>query len=74
MGESPKPKIRLEKRVGKEITVIAGLHTFGEDRLEKIAKDLKTRLGCGGTVKNGVIEIQGNKIESVKEYFQNAGI
>ncbi len=74
MGESPKPNIRLEKRVGKEITVISGLHTFGEDRLEKIAKELKTRLGCGGTVKNGVIEIQGNKIDPVKEYFKNAGV
>ena len=74
MGESPQPKIRLEKRVGKEITVIAGLHTFGSDKLEKIAKELKAKLGCGGTVKNGVIEIQGNKIDRVREYFQNAGI
>jgi translation initiation factor 1 len=74
MGESPKPKVRLEKRVGREVTVISGLHTFGDARLEKIAKELKTKLGCGGTVKNGIIEIQGNKIEPVKEYFQNAGV
>ncbi len=74
MGESPKPKVRLEKRVGREVTVISGLHTFGDTRLEKIAKELKTKLGCGGTVKNGIIEIQGNKIEPVKEYFQNAGV
>ncbi len=74
MGEAPKPKIRLEKRVGKEITTISGLHTFGSARLEAIAKTLKTKLGCGGTVKNGIIEIQGNKIDPVKEYFENAGI
>ncbi len=74
MGEAPQAKIRLEKRVGREITVIAGLHTFGSDRLEKIAKELKTKLGCGGTVKNGIIEIQGNKMDPVKEYFRNAGV
>lgn len=73
MGESPRPKIRLEKRVGKEITVIAGLHTYGDDRLVRIAKELKSKLGCGGTVKNGVIEIQGNKIDSVKDYFKTEG-
>ncbi len=73
MGESPRPKIRLEKRVGKEITVIAGLHTYGTDRLERIAKELKSKLGCGGTVKNGVIEIQGNKIDFVRDYFKAEG-
>ena len=67
---SPKPKIRLEKRMGKAVTVIAGLHTYGVVRLEAIAKELKSALGAGGTVKNGVIEIQGDKIEVVKNWFK----
>ena len=66
---SPVPKIRLEKRAGKAVTVIAGLHTYGSKRLEAMAKDLKLALGTGGTVKNGSIEIQGDKVEAIKKWF-----
>lgn len=66
---TPKPKIYLEHRRGKQVTLISGLHTYGEARLNAIAKELKTSLGTGGTVKNGVIEIQGDKILQVKEWF-----
>lgn len=66
---SPVPKIRLEKRRGKFVTVIAGLHTYGAKRLDNIARELKSLLGTGGTVKNGVIEIQGDKIEAIKAWF-----
>lgn len=65
---SPAAKIRLEKRRGKTVTVIAGLHTYGETRLEAIARELKTALGTGGTVKNGRIEIQGDKVEPIKKW------
>jgi predicted translation initiation factor SUI1 len=67
---SPKPKIRLEKRAGKQVTVITGLHTYGTERLEAIARELKTRCGAGGTVKNGTIEIQGDKIAGVQAWFK----
>ena len=68
---SPAPKIRLEKRAGKSVTVIAGLHTYGSKRLDAIARELKSSLATGGTVKNGAIEIQGNKVEPVKAWFAN---
>ena len=68
--DSPKPQIRIEKRNGKAVTVIAGLHTYGADRLEAIAKEIKTKCGCGGTVKNGAIEIQGDKLEQVANWFK----
>lgn len=68
---APVAKIRLEKRAGKAVTVIAGLHTYGAARLEAIARELKTSLGAGGTVKNGVIEIQGDKVAPVKAWFLN---
>jgi translation initiation factor 1 len=68
---SPKPKIYVEKRGGKEVTIIAGLHTYGEQRLNVIAKKLKISLGTGGTVKNGVIEIQGNKAVEVEEKLKD---
>lgn len=69
MGASPLAKIRLEKRMGKSVTVIAGLHTYGAMRLEAMAKELKSTLGTGGTVKDGVIEIQGDRVEFVKQWF-----
>ena len=66
---SPKPKIRLEKRAGKSVTVISGLHTYGEKRLNEIAKIIKLKCGTGGTVKNGTIEIQGDKVDDIQKYL-----
>ncbi len=66
---SPVANIRLEKRRGKDVTVISGLHTYGASRLDAIARELKIALGSGGTVKNGIIEIQGDKVEQVKAWF-----
>jgi translation initiation factor 1 len=70
MGASPTPKIRLEKRSGKAVTVIAGLHTYGTDRLNELAKGLKTAFGCGGTVKNGCIEIQGDRVQQCSSWLK----
>ena len=69
---SPKPQFRIEKRNGKVVTVIAGLHTYGADRLNAMAKKLKAACGSGGTVKNGNIEIQGNMLSKIKEWFEKA--
>jgi translation initiation factor 1 len=68
--QTPKPKIYAEKRGANQVTIISGLHTYGEQRLNDIAKDLKTLLGAGGTVKNGIIEIQGDKTAQIKEWFK----
>ena len=46
-------------RGGKGVSVITGL-PLTQERLEELAKQLKKRCGCGGTVRNGVIEIQGD--------------
>lgn len=68
--KSPKAKIYLEKRSGKYVTVISGLHTYGSDRLNSIARELKTTYGTGGSVKNGTIEIQGDKIAAIQNWFK----
>ena len=46
-------------RKGKGVTVITGL-PLGSSDLSKLGKQLKKRCGTGGTVKDGVIEIQGD--------------
>jgi translation initiation factor 1 len=72
MGQSPVAKIYLEKRAGKVVTVVSGLHTYGEARLSGIARELKAALGAGGTLKNGVIEIQGDKAAQIKAWFNKS--
>jgi translation initiation factor 1 len=45
-------------RKGNGVTTITGL-PLPEAELLELARKLKARCGCGGTVKDGVIEIQG---------------
>ncbi|AMV73225.1 translation initiation factor Sui1 [Desulfuromonas carbonis] len=49
-------------RKGKGVTTISGL-PLDEAGLDKLASELKKRCGCGGTVRDGVIEIQGDQRE-----------
>jgi translation initiation factor 1 len=46
-------------RKGKGVTRITGL-VLENDRLKKMAKTLKQKCGTGGSIKDGVIEIQGD--------------
>jgi translation initiation factor 1 len=46
-------------RKGKGVTVITGLPLGNED-LQALASQLKRRCGAGGTLRDGVIEIQGD--------------
>ena len=73
-SKSPVPKIRLEKRAGKSVTAIAGLHTYGSKRLEAIARELKSKFAAGGTVKNGTIEIQGDKVAAAQKWFKEQAV
>ncbi len=61
-----------KRRYGKEVTIIEGIDS-GEINLEELAKFLKSKLACGGTVKNGVIELQGNHVQRVKELLVKKG-
>jgi translation initiation factor 1 len=51
-------------RKGKGVTLVTGLPLNGTD-LADLAKQLKGRCGAGGTVKNGIIEIQGDHRDKV---------
>ena len=59
-------------RKGKGVTLIKGL-PLDEAALTSLAKQLKAQCGSGGTVKAGVIEIQGDHIERVMEALKKAG-
>jgi translation initiation factor 1 len=49
---------QTQGRGGKGVTVVTGLPLNDAD-LEKLARELKQRCGSGGTVRDGVVEIQG---------------
>ena len=51
-------------RKGSGVTLVTGL-PLAEPELAALAKQLKQRCGSGGTVKNGVIEVQGDHREVV---------
>lgn len=59
-------------RKGKGVCVITGLDL--EDKaLVSLASELKRRTGCGGSVKDGVIEIQGDHRETLKQILEQKG-
>ena len=59
-------------RGGKTVTTVSGLGLAPED-LKSLAKELKARCGCGGGVKEGVIEIQGDKADFVCDWLTAQG-
>ena len=71
--EGQKIKIKLEKRkFGKAITVIEGINDKSIN-LKDLAKKLKSKFACGGTVKNNTIELQGNQAHKVKQTLIELG-
>lgn len=65
--------IRLSRetkgRKGNGVTLISGV-TGGEDDIKALAKTLKQKCNCGGSVKNGVIEIQGDQRAVIKTFLE----
>jgi translation initiation factor 1 len=59
-------------RRGKVVTAVHGLPERGA-ALEARASELRRRCGAGGTVKDGVVEIQGDHRERVAQYLRALG-
>jgi translation initiation factor 1 len=55
------------KKFNKPITIIQGLKD--KDLIRMILRELKKKIGTGGTYKNGIIILQGNHQEYVKKYL-----
>jgi len=60
-------------RKGKGVTLVRGV-PLAADALTALAKQLKANCGSGGTVKDGVIEIQGDHRDTVVAALQKQGM
>ena len=59
-------------RKGKGVTLVTGVPLTAEE-LKQLAKKLKQQCGTGGTVKDGIIEIQGDHRQRLQEELQKLG-
>ncbi len=62
----------MQKRYGKNITVVKGIDTSKID-VRDLMKKMKSRLACGGTYKNDEINLQGDHRARVKDILIKEG-
>lgn len=60
-------------RGGKTVTVVTNFVGIGLPEKEKLARQMQKSCGAGGTVKEGRIEIQGDKRAEVARILEEAG-
>ncbi len=72
--EKQKLRIKLDtkQRAGKVVTLIDGFIGSNDD-LEALGKQLKTKCGAGGSVKDGFIMIQGDYKEKIIAWLKDWG-
>lgn len=77
-GTLPKSQQRLrvkldtKQRAGKIVTLVDGFEG-SEDDLKDLGKELKTKCGTGGSVKDGLIIIQGDYKEKIIGWLRDWG-
>ena len=59
-------RVGCEKRRGGVVTLVYGL---AANELAGVAADLKRRCGTGGTAKDGIVALQGDRRETLLAYF-----
>jgi translation initiation factor 1 len=71
--EKQTARLRVEKRPrGKVVTVVTNLDPDGNN-LPTLLGSLKTACGAGGTLKDGVLEIQGDHLTRVQNALESLG-
>ena len=67
-------RIRRETkgRKGKGVTTVSGID-LPEPDLKTLAKQLKQKCSTGGTIKSGVIEVQGDHRDLLKKELEKRG-
>jgi len=60
-------------RGGKTVTIVTGFVGIGLPEKESLTKKMRNACGCGGTVKDGEIEIQGDQRDKIAQILTEAG-
>ncbi len=60
-------------RGGKTVTLVTGFVGIGLPEKEALCKKMRSACGCGGTVKDGAIEIQGDQRDTIARILAEAG-
>jgi translation initiation factor 1 len=67
-------RVRLERRPGgRDVTTVLGMPGDGH-ALATAARELRAACGAGGTVRDGVIELQGDQCDKVRRALEARGI
>ena len=71
--EQQKITIYVDKRrYGKMMTIVEGIDSHDLD-IDALITKLKSKCACGGTIKEGKIELQGDHRKKVKEALEKMG-
>ncbi len=71
--EQQKISIYVDKRrYGKMMTIVEGIDSHDLD-MDSLITQLKSKCACGGTIKEGKIELQGDHRNKVKEALEKMG-
>lgn len=62
----------IKKKFGKKYTKITGINEHEID-LKDLAKKLKNKFACGGTAKDGYIELQGDHLKQIRNELITLG-
>lgn len=62
----------INKKFGKKYTIVEGIDNKEID-LKEVTKTLKSRFACGGTMKDGKIELQGDHRQKVMKVLVELG-
>ena len=66
-------KVRKERRGNNFVTKVLNLN-LDHQALKVLASALKKQCGCGGSVKEDLIEIQGDQVDLIRKELKKKGI
>lgn len=61
-----------QRRYGKTVTVVEGINATDID-MDRVTKELKAACACGGTHKEGRVELQGDHRSRVRMVLEKLG-
>lgn len=76
---APEPKqteplrVCCEKRRGGKVATIIYGFTIPDAQIEVLASEMKRSLGCGGSVRDGEILVQGDHLDAVVAFLRSKG-